>query len=156
MSRARAAALALALLVAAPAGAVQPDEILPDAAMEARAREISAGLRCLVCRNESIDDSNSDFAKTMRLLVRERLTAGDSDGQAVDYIVARYGEYVLLSPRLTLGNALIWAAGPLLLLIGGWTAWRFLKAREAAAAGVAGPAPLSPDEQARLSRILQR
>jgi cytochrome c-type biogenesis protein CcmH len=156
MTRARAAALGLTLLLAAPAGAVQPDEILPDAAMEARAREISSGLRCLVCRNESIDDSNSDFAKTMRLLVRERLTAGDSDAQAVDYIVDRYGEYVLLSPRLTLGNALIWAAGPLLLIFGGWTAWRFLKAREAAAARMAGPAPLTPEEQSRLARILER
>jgi cytochrome c-type biogenesis protein CcmH len=156
MTGRRAAALALAALLAAPAAAVQPDEILPDPAMEARAREISSGLRCLVCRNESIDDSNSDFAKTMRLLVRERLTAGDDDTQAVDYIVDRYGEYVLLSPRLTIGNALIWAAGPLLLIFGGWTAWRFLKAREAAAARMAGPAPLTPEEQSRLARILER
>jgi cytochrome c-type biogenesis protein CcmH len=152
----RALALCAALLAAAPAAAVQPDEILPDPALEARAREISSGLRCLVCRNESIDDSNADFAKTMRLLVRERLLAGDSDGQVRDYVVDRYGEYVLLAPRLTVANALIWGAGPGLLLLGGWMAWRFLRARERAAAGRPPPAPLTEDEEARLARLLDR
>ena len=85
-------------LVASPALAVQPDEILDDPALEERARDISAGLRCLVCRNESIDESNADLARDMRLLVRERLVAGDSDAEVVDFIVDRYGEYVLLKP----------------------------------------------------------
>ncbi|WP_333832855.1 cytochrome c-type biogenesis protein [Rubrimonas sp.] len=147
--------LALALL-AGPAAAVQPDEMLDDPVLEARARDISAGLRCLVCRNESIDDSNADFARTMRLLVRERLTEGDSDAQAVSYIVDRYGEYVLLTPRLTLANAFIWLSGPALLLFGGWTAWRYLKAREAAGRLKAGPAPLSEDEQKQLASLLDR
>lgn len=148
----KALALALALL-AAPAGAVQPDEVLSDPAMEARAREISTGLRCLVCRNESIDDSHADLAKTLRLLVRERLVAGDSDAQAVDYIVARYGEYVLLSPRFTAANALIWLSGPALLLGGGWLAFGYVRRR--AASPAAAPQPLTVDEQRRLRDLLK-
>jgi cytochrome c-type biogenesis protein CcmH len=151
----RRLAFALLLLWPLSAAAVQPDEILTDPALEARARDISAGLRCLVCRNESIDDSNAEFSKTMRLLVRERLVAGDSDRQVVDYIVDRYGEYVLLTPTFTLGNALIWLAGPGLLLAGGWLAWRYVRAQGQAAAGIAGPAPLTEDERRRLAELTE-
>ncbi|MCB1339593.1 MAG: cytochrome c-type biogenesis protein CcmH [Pseudooceanicola sp.] len=143
--------LALALvLVAAPALAVQPDEVLPDPVLEARAREISKGLRCLVCRNESIDESNASLARDLRLLLRERLTAGDSDAEAVNFIVARYGEYVLLSPTHTGANWLLWAAGPLMLLLAGGTAIAYLRRR-------AAPEPqaaLTEAEQERLRRIL--
>ena len=146
--------IALALLLPIAAAAVQPDEILDDPALEARAREISSGLRCLVCRNENIDDSNADFSKTLRLLVRERLVEGDSDEQVVDFIVDRYGEYVLLKPTFSLGNALIWPAGPGLFLIGGWLSWRYISARSRAAAPAA-PAPLTPEEQQRLADLLK-
>lgn len=108
--------LLLALcVIAAPVFAVQPDEILDDPVLEARARDISSGLRCLVCRNESIDDSNAELARDLRLLVRERLVAGDSNQEAVEFIVARYGEYVLLKPRTGGANILLWLAGPLML-----------------------------------------
>ena len=159
----KAAALALSLLAAAPApalllsaapaAAVQPDEMLADPALEARARGISAGLRCLVCRNESIDDSNAELARTLRLLVRERIVAGDSDAAAVGYIVDRYGEYVLLKPRFTLANALIWFSPLVLFLGGGWLAWTYVRRRASAVA--APPAPLTADEQRRLERLLK-
>ena len=146
--------LALALLLAAPAAAVQPDEMLDDPAKEAQAREVTKGLRCLVCRNESIDDSNADFARTLRLLVRERIAAGDTPEEAEQYVVDRYGEYVLLQPRFTLGNALIWLSGPLLFLGGGVLAWRYVRAREqAAATSGARPAPLSEEERRRLAAL---
>ncbi|HUF87112.1 MAG TPA: cytochrome c-type biogenesis protein [Thermohalobaculum sp.] len=146
-------AVLLALLAAAPAHAVQPDEVLDDPALEARARAISAELRCLVCRNESIDDSNADLARDLRLLVRERLTAGDSDAQVLDYLVARYGEFVLLRPRFSASNALIWLAGPLAFLIGLAIAVAYLRARRPRAA--ASEAPLSEDERRRLDHLLK-
>jgi len=152
MRRLRGLLIALALLMAAPVAAVQPDEVLDDPALEARARALSSGLRCLVCRNESIDDSNADLAKTLRLLVRERLVAGDSDAEAVQYLVDRYGEYVLLNPRFTLANALIWFSGPALLLGGGWLAWGFIRRRETAARPA--PAPLTAEETRRLERLM--
>jgi len=152
MSVFRSLLIALALLMAAPAGAVQPDEVLGDPALEARARALSANLRCLVCRNESIDDSNADLAKTLRLLVRERLVAGDSDAEAVQYLVDRYGEYVLLTPRFSLANAFIWLSGPALLLGGGLLAWRFIRRRERAPK--APPAPLTAEETRRLERLM--
>lgn len=108
---------ALLMLLATPLWAVQPDEVLPDPVQEARARQISKGLRCLVCRNESIDDSNAGLARDLRLLVRERIVAGDSDDQVVAFIVSRYGEYVLLNPRADGSNLLLWGAGPLMLVI---------------------------------------
>lgn len=152
----RALLLALMLLWPVAGAAVQPDEMLQDQALEARAREISSGLRCLVCRNESIDDSNADFSKTMRLLVRERLVAGDSDDAVVRFIVDRYGEYVLLKPRFTIANALIWLTGPALLLIGGWLAWRYVAARgRAGARASAAPEPLSPEEEQRLAELMR-
>ncbi len=113
MRRALFAFLAMvALSVAAPALAVQPDEILPDPALEARARAISAGLRCLVCQNQSIDDSDAPLARDLRILVRDRLKAGDSDEQIIDFVVARYGEFVLLKPRFEPHTMLLWLATP--------------------------------------------
>lgn len=152
----RAWILVLCLAVAAvttPAVAVQPDEIMEDPALEARAREISKGLRCLVCRNENIDDSNADLARDLRLLVRERLSAGDSDAEVVDYITERYGEYVLLKPLTGGANWLLWAAGPLLLLGGAGLAIVYIRRR--GRASVAAEGALSPEEQARLDEILK-
>jgi len=147
----RAALLAL-LLAAGPALAVTPDEILDDPALEERARELSAQLRCMVCRNESIDESNADLAKDMRLLVRERLVAGDSDAEVVDFIVARYGEYALLRPTTEGANVLLWYAGPAMLIvalgIGGGYVW----SRRRAPADT--EARLSDEEEARLKAIL--
>jgi len=133
---------------------VQPDEILQDAGLEARARELSKGLRCLVCRNESIDESNAELARDLRLLVRERLVAGDSDVQTVAFIVERYGEYVLLRPTITGSNWVLWAAGPLMLLLAGSVGLRYLRTRSNAQAG-AKESTLSDDEQLRLSKILE-
>ena len=110
------AALALTL-ISAPVGAVEPDEVLADPVLESRAREISKDLRCLVCRNESIDESSSSLARDLRLLVRERLVAGDSDAAVVDFIVERYGEYALLRPRKTGSSLLLWYAGPAMLFL---------------------------------------
>src|SRR5207249_4182768 len=111
-------ALALALIGAPSAHAVQPDEIMPDPAREARARDLSRELRCMVCQNQSIDDSDAPLARDLRVLVRERLQAGDSDGQVLDFLVARYGEFVLLKPRLSWRTALLWGLPPALLLAG--------------------------------------
>ncbi|MEL6205736.1 MAG: cytochrome c-type biogenesis protein [Pseudomonadota bacterium] len=124
----RRVTLALAMcLAAATAGAVTPDEILDDPELEARARALSAELRCMVCRNESIDESNADLARDMRLLVRERLVGGDSDEEVIDFIVARYGEYALLRPTTDGANMVLWIAGPVMLLvalgIGGGYVW---------------------------------
>jgi cytochrome c-type biogenesis protein CcmH len=114
----RSLLVVLALLSAAPLHAVQVDEILPDPALESRAREISSELRCMVCQNQSIDDSEAPLARDLRLLVRERLKAGDSDTQVVDFMVARYGEFVLLKPRVSWHTAILWGA-PLMILIAG-------------------------------------
>jgi cytochrome c-type biogenesis protein CcmH len=112
-------ALLFVLLLALPALAVRPDEMLADPALEARAKTISLGLRCLVCQNQSIEDSDADLAHDLRVIVRERLTAGDTDQQAIDYIVARYGEYVLLNPVMAPHTLLLWIAAPAVLLVGG-------------------------------------
>jgi cytochrome c-type biogenesis protein CcmH len=141
-----AAALALA---AASAPAVEPDEILADPALEARARAISEGLRCLVCQNQSIDDSGAPLARDLRLLVRERLRAGDDDVAIVDHIVARYGEFVLLRPRWTPGTYALWLAPALLLGAGAWAVLAVFRRRAGTEA-----APLSPDERDRLARAL--
>jgi cytochrome c-type biogenesis protein CcmH len=145
--------LALALmLLAAPALAVQPDEMLPDPALEARARDISSGLRCLVCRNESIDESNADLARDLRLLVRERLVAGDSDEEVLEFVVDRYGEYVLLRPTGTGSNLILWIAGPAMLLAGLGIAGVYLRRRATASPG---EDDLSEAEKARLAEILK-
>lgn len=110
--------LLLVLVSAVPAYAVRPDEMLSDPVLESRAKSLSEGLRCLVCQNQSIEDSDADLAHDLRVIVRERLTAGDTDQEAVDYIVARYGEYVLLKPVFALHTLLLWIAAPTILLIG--------------------------------------
>ncbi|MBD12603.1 cytochrome c-type biogenesis protein [uncultured Roseovarius sp.] len=146
--------LILALcVIAAPVFAVQPDEILDDPALEARARDISSGLRCLVCRNESIDDSNAELARDLRLLVRERLVAGDTNDEAVDFIVARYGEYVLLKPRSGGANMLLWWAGPLMLGAGLLIGAVYLRGR--ARTPETEVARLSEAEENRLREILK-
>lgn len=139
--------------LAAPLSAVEPDEILADPALETRAREISKGLRCLVCRNESIDDSNADLARDLRLLVRERLVEGDSDEEVVDFLVDRYGEYVLLKPSATGSNRVLYLAGPVMLLIGGLGGLLYLRRRSRAQAP--GEAALSDDEARRLEEIMK-
>lgn len=143
----RALILALCLL-ASPVLAVQPDEILADPALESRARGITAGLRCVVCRNESVDDSNAEIARDIRLMVRERLMAGDSDEEAVQYMVDRFGEYVLLTPRATGSNLILWVAGPALLLIGLGIAVTSIRRRRPATEG------LSAEEESRLRQLL--
>jgi cytochrome c-type biogenesis protein CcmH len=144
--------LCLAVLVglALPAHAVRPDERLPDPALEARARDVSKELRCLVCRNQSVDDSDADLAHDLRMLVRERLTAGDSDDQVVAYVRARYGDFVLLRPPFELDTWLLWGGPLLILVIGGWGLMRYLRRQTPIAAVPA----LTPDEQRRLARIL--
>jgi cytochrome c-type biogenesis protein CcmH len=149
--------LGLALAVSTQTSAVQPDEVLADAAMEARARVLSKELRCMVCQNQSIDDSDAPLARDLRILVRERLTAGDSDAQVLDFLVARYGEFVLLKPRLSGRTALLWLMPVAALLIGALAlliAWRRYRRRVRTAA--ADGAALTPSEEADLTRILQR
>lgn len=154
--RIRQVLIALVLAAAVmplPVAAVEPGEILNDPILEQRARDLSKGLRCLVCRNESIDESNAGLAKDLRLLVRERLVAGDSDAEALDFIVARYGEYVLLRPTATGANIVLWAAGPIMLLLAGLMGLAYVRGR-AKNAGAQG-AGLSVQEQARLDEILK-
>ena len=146
----RALVLILSLLWALPALAVQPDEVLSDPALEARARVITEGLRCVVCRNESVDDSNADIARDIRLMVRERLVAGDTNDQAIQYMVDRFGEYILLEPRATGSNLILWGAGPVLLLLALGIAVAAARRRKAAA----GETGLSTEEEARLKEIL--
>jgi cytochrome c-type biogenesis protein CcmH len=151
--------LLLALLLALVAGtnsvgtamAVQPDEVLDDPALEARARDLSAGLRCLVCQNQSIDDSDAPLAKDLRVLVRERLKAGDSDKEIIEFVVARYGEFVLLKPRFTPHTWLLWLATPLVLLAALAAIVLAYRRRKAAAEG---PKPLSANEKRRLERLV--
>lgn len=140
-------------LIAAPVWAVEPDEILDDPELEARARVLSKDLRCLVCRNESIDESNADLARDLRILVRERLVAGDSNDEALDFIVGRYGEFVLLRPQAGGSNWLLWGAGPAMLLVALIGGMIYLRRRSASPA--ATEAGLSDEEQARLDQILK-
>ena len=140
------------LPLAGPAFAVQPDEILDDRALEDRARGISAGLRCLVCRNESIDESNADLARDMRLLVRERLVAGDSEQEVVDFIVDRFGEYVLLNPTAQGSNILLWMAGPVMFLVALGGALVYLRGRARQKPDTTG---LSAAERKRLDELLK-
>ena len=142
------AGLLLAVAVAVPAGAIEPQEQLADPALEARARTISQELRCLVCQNESIDDSNADLARDLRRIVRERLTAGDSDDQVIGFITARYGDYVLLRPPLRAGTLVLWF-GPVVLLFAA-IALLILRRRRRPAE----TPPLSEEENRRLARLL--
>jgi cytochrome c-type biogenesis protein CcmH len=153
MIRAAILALAVGLCAPAPALAVEPDEILPDPALEARARDLSQGLRCLVCRNESIDESHADLARDLRLLLRERLVAGDTDEEAIAFIVDRYGEYVLLNPTTGGSNLILWLAGPAMLLGGAVIAGLYLARRRPGAEPA--PAGLSEAETRRLEEILK-
>jgi len=144
--------LVLALFGAMPLHAVQVDEILPDARLEARARAISHDLRCMVCQNQSIDDSEAPLARDLRLLVRERLKAGDSDTQVVDYMVARYGEFVLLNPRMSWHTAILWAA-PLTILIIGLFAIGFSVLRRSARPALREATALTEGERLKLNAI---
>ena len=159
----RKALFALALVFAwpPPAWAVNPDEVLSDPVMENRAREISRGLRCLVCQNQSIDDSDADLAKDLRIIVRERLTAGDSDAQVVDFVVSRYGDYVLLKPPFKLATLVLWL-GPAAIAGGGLIAvlmfFRRRRTGESAvqpAAVLTRPPPLSDEENRRIEELLK-
>lgn len=137
-----------------PALAVAPDEVLDDPALEARARALSSHLRCMVCQNQSIDDSDAPLAKDLRILLRERLVAGDTDEQVVDYLVDRYGEFVLLKPRFALHNLILWAAAPVALLAGLIGIFLAVRRRKSAPGTVASQ-PLSEDEKARLDALLK-
>ena len=141
------AVLFILMVMMTPALAVSPDEVLPDAALEQRARDISEGLRCLVCQNQSIDDSDADLAKDLRILVRERLVAGDSDEQVRQFLVDRYGEFVLLNPRVQADTIVLWSAAPVLLIVGLGMLCFFARRRRQGADG------LSPAEQAALDEL---
>ena len=136
-------------LLATPGWAVEPSEMLSDPALEARARSLSAGLRCPVCQNESIDESNAQLASDLRIVLRERLVAGDSDAEAVDFLVARYGEFILLNPTRNGANALLWLAGPLLFLVALFIGWIAIRPRKPQLE------TLSDDEESRLRDILK-
>lgn len=143
-------ALALLLTLSAPALAVRPDEVLADPVLEARAREISEGLRCLVCQNQSIDDSDADLAHDLRVIVRERLVAGDTDDQVRAFLVARYGEYVLLNPVIAPHTLLLWIAGPVVLIGGAVVV--FLAARRKRRVAT-GASELTAEEAAALREL---
>ncbi len=146
----RAAFLMLVLLVTPiHAFAVNPDEVLADPALEQRARALSAELRCMVCQNQSIDDSNAELARDLRVVVRERLVGGDSDEQVLDYVVSRYGEFVLLKPRLSMRTVALWGAPAALAIIGLIVAVVYTRRRS-----VQPVAKLSPEEEARLGKLL--
>lgn len=152
MTRAGAALVMMLASAATLAPAVQPAEILADPALEARARDLSQGLRCLVCRNENIDDSDAALARDLRILLRDRISAGDTDEQAVAFIVDRYGEYVLLAPKATGTALVVWLAGPAMLVLGGIGAVAMVRRRARAPA----PEALSAQEEADLDTVLKR
>jgi cytochrome c-type biogenesis protein CcmH len=151
------AALVVAIGVAglSPAYAVQPDEIMSDPAKETRARDLSRELRCMVCQNQSIDDSEAPLARDLRLLVRERIAAGDSDARVIDFLVARYGEFVLLKPRLEPHTLLLWLLPPLALAWGGCALWVHSRRRSrSAAAEDQSSGKLTPEEETRLQGLM--
>jgi len=147
--------LAWIFLLAAPGWAVEPDEILSDATLEKRARDISQNLRCLVCQNESIDESNASLARDLRLLVRERLMEGETDEEVIEFIVDRYGEFVLLRPQVNGVNLILWALAPISLLLSliFSGAYIFNKNRSVK---VVKPTPLTNEEKDKLDQILRR
>jgi cytochrome c-type biogenesis protein CcmH len=146
--------VAASCLLMAPAFAVQPDEILPDPALEARARDLSRELRCMVCQNQSIDDSDAPLARDLRLLVRERLKAGDSDRQVLDFLTDRYGQFVLLRPRFGWDTAILWFAPAVVLLLGGVALISFKRRRDRDPI-VATEKPLTEAERTRLAALLE-
>ena len=143
------------LLGLPPAFAVQPDEILANPALEARARNLSKELRCMVCQNQSIDDSEAPLARDLRILVRERLTAGDSDAAVLDFLTARYGEFVLLKPPLRWDTAALWFA-PVIVLAFGACGLVVLLRRRRSGGAIPAPAPLTADEQRRFAQLLNQ
>ncbi|WP_274424845.1 cytochrome c-type biogenesis protein [Chelativorans sp. YIM 93263] len=144
-------ALLLCLALSGPGAAIEPDEVLDDPALEQRARALSAELRCMVCQNQSIDDSNAELARDLRILVRERLREGDTDAEVLDYVVSRYGEFVLLKPRFSVRNALLWGAPVLVLFGGGILAFVSFRRRP----GRSATSALSPEEEAELHDLLK-
>ncbi|MEO9823918.1 MAG: cytochrome c-type biogenesis protein [Paracoccaceae bacterium] len=140
------------LALATTAFAVEPNERLDDPVLEERARDLSKGLRCLVCRNESIDESNAELARDLRILLRERIAGGDTDEEAVTYLVDRFGEYVLLNPKATGANLILWIAGPVLLLFALGIAFGYLRNRSPEGTGE----DLSADEKERLAQLLEK
>ena len=142
--------LTLGLALATPVWAVQPDEILADPALEARAREISREVRCPVCQGETIDDSNARISRDLRIIIRERVVAGDTDDQVLDFLVDRYGEFVLFNPRKSGVNLILWLAGPLMLLAGGAIGYATIRGRKGQVED-----SLSADEQARLDDLMK-
>ena len=156
MKQLLASALAAFLWIGCPAAyAVQPDEIMADAGKEARARELSRELRCMVCQNQSIDDSEAPLARDLRLLVRERIAAGDSDNQVMDFLVARYGEFVLLKPRFNPHTMVLWLLPPLALLGGGLALWTYNRRRSKFPdAEDQALLTLTPEEEDRLERLI--
>jgi cytochrome c-type biogenesis protein CcmH len=143
------------MLGSSAAYAVQPDEIMADPVKESRARDLSRELRCMVCQNQSIDDSEAPLARDLRLLVRERIAAGDSDAQVMDFLVARYGEFVLLKPRVRPHTLLLWLLPPLALAGGGFAMWTYSRRRsKSAAADDPSLLTLTAEEEARLERLI--
>ena len=140
------------LLIGSPAFAVQPDEVMSDPVLETRARAISANLRCPVCQGETIDDSNAPISRDLRLAVRERLLAGDDDEAVVDYVVDRYGEFVLFMPRAKGSSLILWLAGPAMLLMGAGVAYATSRKRATAAE----PKGLSDEDKSRLADLLKK
>jgi cytochrome c-type biogenesis protein CcmH len=153
MKRIFAAIVILAAISLTAAHAVLPDEVMSDPAKEARARELSRELRCMVCQNQSIDDSEAPLARDLRLLVRERIAAGDSDAQVMDFLVARYGEFVLLKPRFERQTWLLWLVTPAALLGGALVLWIHARRRRNGGSDVGAP-PLTVDEKARLAALM--
>ena len=149
----RIALAAVLVLVAVPSKAVEPDEVLSDPALEERARDLSTELRCLVCQNQSIDDSDAPLAKDLRVLIRERISAGDSDVEVIDLVVDRYGEFVLLRPRFAPHTWPLWLGAPVLLLLGVALIVLSFRRRHSEAAPAAEP--LSAKEQKDLERLLK-
>ncbi len=154
MKRILAATFIVVVMAISAAHAVLPDEVMSDPAKEARARSLSKELRCMVCQNQSIDDSEAPLARDLRLLVRERIAAGDSDAQVINFLVARYGEFVLLKPRFERQTWLLWLVTPLVLVGGAIVLWMHGRRRRNGGSNDVGVPPLTPEEEARLAVLV--